>query len=493
MPHSHFLLLGLDGLRLDMVTPDLTPNLLRLARQGVFFRQHHAAFPTATRVNVTSLVTGTNSGTHGIVNNSIFAPGVTPDKPVDLGKYDVVEAADAYYQGALLGTPSLGEILAAHGETMVAISSGTTGSNRLMHHKVKSVGGIGFSAQGLAPSYPTDEAERIVARFGAAPAAGTPDAARLAYITDVFLEHVFPVHQPRVTILWFSDPDKTYHYCGIGSPQSLEAIRAADAQLGRILDWLQQPQQRERFNLFVLSDHGHITVRQQVSVRQALTALGVAAEHGHYGAGDVAVVPGSSGSIHVRHHDPHLVRKIATWLQEQPWCGSVFTQGKNAVDGLVPGTLARSLVLNEHPRAGDIVYVMRTDEAQDAHGIVGGCYDDSALPLGGGTHGGLSTHELRNVCMAYGPAFQAGKESLLPSGTIDVMPTVLHLLGYAIPASVEGRVLCEALAHSPAQPELPVKTHTYSAEAATAVGVYRQHLTVTRVGSTTYLERGWVE
>jgi arylsulfatase A-like enzyme len=150
-------------------------------------------------------------------------------------------------------------------------------------------------------------------------------------------------------------------------------------------------------------------------------------------------------------------------------------------------------VLNEHPRAGDIVYVMRTDEEQDAHGIVGGCYDDSSLPLGGGTHGGLSQHELRNVCMAYGPAFQAGKESMMPSGTIDVLPTVLHVLGYAIPASVEGRVLYEALAHSAPQPELPVATHTYSAEAATAVGVYRQHLTVTRVGATTYLERGWVE
>ena len=60
MPHSHFLILGLDGLRLDMVTPELTPNLLSLAQHGVFFRQHHAVFPTATRVNVTSLVTDTN-------------------------------------------------------------------------------------------------------------------------------------------------------------------------------------------------------------------------------------------------------------------------------------------------------------------------------------------------------------------------------------------------------------------------------------------------
>ena len=140
MERSHFLIVGLDGLRADMMTPETTPNLLRLAEHGVHFRQHHATFPTATRVNVASLITGAHSGTHGIVNNSIFEPSVNADSWVDLGLYDMVEAADAHYQGGLLSTPSLGEILAGHGDTMMAVSSGTTGSNRIMHHKVKSLG-----------------------------------------------------------------------------------------------------------------------------------------------------------------------------------------------------------------------------------------------------------------------------------------------------------------------------------------------------------------
>ena len=94
MQPTHFVIVGLDGLRADMMTPDTTPHLWRLAQQGVWFQRHHAVFPTATRVNVTSLVTGTNSGTHGIVNNSIFEPGVAPDRPVDFGKYEMVEAAE---------------------------------------------------------------------------------------------------------------------------------------------------------------------------------------------------------------------------------------------------------------------------------------------------------------------------------------------------------------------------------------------------------------
>ena len=493
MQPTHFVIVGLDGLRADMMTPDTTPHLWRLAQQGVWFQRHHAVFPTATRVNVTSLVTGTNSGTHGIVNNSIFEPGVAPDRPVDFGNYQMVEAADAFYGGALLGSPSLGEILTTHGDTMVAVSAGTTGSNRLMHHKVKTLGGIGFSVQGIPACHPIPEAQAIVDKFGPVPAAGKPDQERLAYITRTFLEHLFPVHQPRVTILWFSDPDLTSHYCGVGSDACLASIRAADAQLGRLIDWLQQPALQERVNLMVMSDHGHITVRGQVSVAAQLTAAGIPAGNGTFGDGEVAVVPGSTGSIHLRTHDPLLLHTIAQWLQAQPWCGSVFTPAKNDVEGVVPGTLARSLVLNAHPRAGDIIYVMRPDEASDVHGIVGGCYDDSHVPLGGGTHGGLSQHELHNVCVAYGPAFQQGKVSTLPSGTIDLLPTLLHVLDYPCPSSVEGRVLYEALAQPPAVPERAAETRTYSTEAPTSAGLYRQHLTTTRMGPAVYLERGWVE
>ncbi len=493
MERSHFLIVGLDGLRADMMTPETTPNLLRLAEHGVHFRQHHATFPTATRVNVASLITGAHSGTHGIVNNSIFEPSVNADSWVDLGLYDMVEAADAHYQGGLLSTPSLGEILAGHGDTMMAVSSGTTGSNRIMHHKVKSLGGLGFSAHGIPACYPTAAAESIVAQFGPAPAMGTPDTARAHYITDIFLEHLFPTHQPRLTILWFSDPDKTYHHCGIGSPEALAAMRGTDALVGRIVDWMQQPAQQGRLNLLVLSDHGHVTVRQKVAVHEEIRAMGIPAERGTYADGQVAVVPSLTGSVYVRDHHPATGRRIAQWLQEQPWCGSIFTPGKNEVEGIVPGTFARSLVLNDHARTGDIVYIMRTDNDRDEYGVAGGCYDDSSLPIGGSTHGGLSPYELQNILVAYGPAFQEGKINPLPSGTVDVMPTILHLLGYEIPARVDGRVLYEALAQPTHNQHAHAESRTYSTEAATPAGLYRQHLKTTRLGTTVYLDHGWVE
>ena len=105
----------------------------------------------------------------------------------------------------------------------------------------------------------------------------------------------------------------------------------------------------------------------------------------------------------------------------------------------------------------------------------------------------MSQHELRNVGVLYGPAFREGYANPLPSGTIDVLPTFLHLLGYPIPATVEGRVLYETLAHPGTVPDLAPVTHTATAESLTAAGRYRQHLTTTRMGHTTYVERGWAE
>jgi hypothetical protein len=73
------------------------------------------------------------------------------------------------------------------------------------------------------------------------------------------------------------------------------------------------------------------------------------------------------------------------------------------------------------------------------------------------------------------------------------MPTLLHLMGYDIPPRVDGRILHEALSRASTTSDLTVETRTYSAGQHTAVGLYQQHLTTTQVGSTTYLERGWVE
>ena len=63
-----------DGLRPDFVTQRDTPNLFRLAREGVRFDKHHSIFPTLTMVNATALATGAPPGVNGLEGNNFYVP-----------------------------------------------------------------------------------------------------------------------------------------------------------------------------------------------------------------------------------------------------------------------------------------------------------------------------------------------------------------------------------------------------------------------------------
>ncbi len=80
--------------------------------------------------------------------------------------------------------------------------------------------------------------------------------------------------------------------------------------------------------------------------------------------------------------------------------------------------------------------------------------------------------------------------SSLPTGIVDVLPTVLHLLGLEAPRWVQGRVLREALAAHAGEPPPAAAERVVSAEGAAGT---RSHLSVSTVAGTTYLNRGWVD
>ena len=65
---------------------------------------------------------------------------------------------------------------------------------------------------------------------------------------------------------------------------------------------------------------------------------------------------------------------------------------------------------------------------------------------GGGTHGSLSRYDMNNTLVASGPDLKRGLISDIPSGNIDLAPTVLDILGITVPPSMDGRVLREAYA-----------------------------------------------
>ena len=74
------MVLVIDGLRPDSITPEETPNLWRLRQEGVNFVNGHSVFPTVTRANATAIATGTYPGRNGMFGNQIYVRAVNPNR-----------------------------------------------------------------------------------------------------------------------------------------------------------------------------------------------------------------------------------------------------------------------------------------------------------------------------------------------------------------------------------------------------------------------------
>ncbi len=73
-PRRTHLVIVVDGLRPDYVTPEVMPRLTALGQRGIVFNAHHSVFPTVTRVNASSFVTGVYPEAHGLMGNTIYVP-----------------------------------------------------------------------------------------------------------------------------------------------------------------------------------------------------------------------------------------------------------------------------------------------------------------------------------------------------------------------------------------------------------------------------------
>jgi len=196
---------------------------------------------------------------------------------------------------------------------------------------------------------------------------------------------------------------------------------------------------------------------------------------------DVALALSSAGGVYVRDSDPALVDRIVAWLQQQDWCGPVFTrEGRRS--------LRHEAVRLTHRRAADIGLVLAADDGENRFGIAGGTFHDCGYPEGGGMHGGLHEFELRTWIALGGEGVRPGYVSPLTAGIVDILPTLLHMLGLDIPGHVQGRLLKEGF---DAFAEAPLPETGEDLQSAEGADGYRAHIALDRVGETPYLRRAW--
>lgn len=475
------LLIVADGLRPDLFDPAVLPTVARLAERGVRFQEHHAAYPSHTRVNVSTLATGVTPGQHGIVANTMLAPFATEDHVIDTSDYRHLDALDRHSNGQALLVPTLGDLLQQRGERLAVAGTGSGGSNLLWNRHDRGRLLNLNSTYGLADLYDLRE------KLGEVPPlARGPQVERLRYatraVTDLFLDDP----RNRAIVLWLSEPDSSQHYFGLGSPEATAALRAVDACVADLLDALDRRGQRDRFDIFFLSDHGHSTVSAHQTLREYL-ALARA---------DLGALPPLATASDYLYAEPGTseptteeLAPLVAWLLAQPWVGVVL--GGRADLAALPGVIPLASVWNGSvtPRRPLLAVSPRWDSQPNRFGVPGtvrALTTQSALQS---SHGSASPYDMHALLSASGPSFQEGVISPLPTGATDLLPTILTLLGLPVAPHLDGRILWEALREPAGEPG---RVATETVEPATpAPGAPPARLILHRVGETTYLHGAW--
>jgi predicted AlkP superfamily pyrophosphatase or phosphodiesterase len=442
-----FLVIVVDGLRPDYITPDVMPTLYKLGQEGVFFENHHSVVPTVTRVNSASFSTGSYPETHGLMGNTVYFPKVNPDKALSTSDYaNLAKIAEAE-GGRLLTATTLAEALTAAGKKFVAVSSGSTGSAFLLNSTV-SGGGV------IHPDLilPESQAAHVRQVVGPAPAEEMPATAMMAWAVDAYIKIAREEMNADVAFLWLTDPDHTAHSKGMGAPLTLESLHAVDAQIARILDAHERLGLSHSINLMITSDHGFSTHIGGFNLLATLTK-------NHLEEG----VHVAEGSIHVDNHDKDHIERIVEALQRDPAVGPIFTPAaeSNPREGSIPGTLPMTAIHWQHARSADIVVFPAWDDQKNDAGFPG------RTTYGGvAGHGSTSPFDIHNTLIAFGPSFKTELRDTVPSANSDLAPTVLQVLAIPAPSSMTGRPLREALAGGPDPSSVPIAPVAYSVSRA---------------------------
>ncbi|SNZ14742.1 alkaline phosphatase family protein [Hydrogenobacter hydrogenophilus] len=175
---------------------------------------------------------------------------------------------------------------------------------------------------------------------------------------------------------------------------------------------------------------------------------------------DAIVIASNGGSeyIYVPSRNPDLVRKVVLFLQSREEFGAIFVDDRY---GKIPGTLPMSMVRLENTakRNPDIIVSYDYDENAVIQGFRGIEFE-SMFNLRG-MHGSFSPIDVRNTLIAYGPDFKKGFRDKLPTGNVDVAPTVARILGISL-LDADGRPLVEALVNSNEAVSGPTIDYIYS-------------------------------
>jgi arylsulfatase A-like enzyme len=467
-------------MRPDFVTEQSTPTLWKLAREGITFRNHHSAYPSATMVNGTTIVTGVYPGNSGIIANHVYRPDIDPRHAVDVELSSVVEKGDQLSGGKYIAVPTIAELVQRAGARSLIAAAKTVGL--LLDRHPNDFGENKSVTLFEGKALPSAALTAITEKLGPFPSVHLQsDLWTTKALTDVLWKDGVSAF----SILWLGEPDLTEHETAPGAPEALNAIKSADENLATVLSALDERKARGTTDVFVVSDHGFSTIRRSIDLRKILNEAGFAATtefNGEPKPGDI-MLAGNGGSVlfYVTGHDAMVTRRLVEVLQQSDFAGVIFTKQP------MEGTFALEQANIQSDRAPDVVMAFRWDDSKNQFSVPGMIDADWQRAAGKGTHATLSHFDMHNMLIAAGPDFKRGEIDDLPSGNVDLAPTIVQILGIKSP-KMDGRILSEAMTVG-VRSQKP-ETKTIEATKHFQSGTWRQSLQISRIGSTIYLDEG---
>ncbi|MBA2270816.1 MAG: alkaline phosphatase family protein [Chthoniobacterales bacterium] len=485
---EHVVIVIWDGMRPEFVREELTPTLWKLSRAGVTFQNHHALYPSSTEVNGTGIATGVHPRRNGLMGNWEYRPEIDPEKPMSRETPDALIRGDQLSGGKYLALPTLAERVqaAGHRTAIAGTKWGTVLQDRSRQRESAAAkDSVVFFGRSALPEAALESFKKVLGAFPER--VDFPNRPQDSWTTRALTDVLWKEGVPKFSLLWLSDPDFTQHHTAPGSAKALAAMKSSDDHLATVLAALEAKKVRDKTDVLVVSDHGFATVERSVDVTTLLNDAGFSAVtkfKEEPRRGQIMVV-GNGGSVffYVIERDPAVRQRLVEFLQGSDFAGVLFTREK------AEGTFPLGHVQIDTRGAPDVVMAFRWHDGANEFGARGLIHADWKRGAGHGTHATLSKFDMHNTMIAAGPDFRRGFVNDLPTGNIDLAPTILAILGIDSGERLDGRVLTEAMVHR----ELPApraETERIEATRQLPSGLWRQYLQISRVRGTSYFDEG---
>jgi arylsulfatase A-like enzyme len=371
----YLILISIDGFRWDYRDLYETPAMDRLAARGIYAESLRPVFPVLSFPNHYSIATGLYPASHGIIANDF------PD-PVSHDWY-MYKNPKSVQQGRWYGGEPIW--VAAEKHRMVSAAFFWVGTEA--------------DIQGITPTYWNQFNDDV---------SGEQRVAQVLEWLAMSSEK-----RPHFISLYFEQVDVDTHHNGVGSTESIEAIKKVDRYISMLLDGIEALPHGEQVYIVLVSDHGQSSYDQNAEsfvLDQVLELNGVSIIEG-----------GTYAFLFFDEEDPARAKQMRddinrAWSHGRAW---------------LPGEAPETWHVKADSGFPDVII------QSDPHfGVVSG--RDKLQIENLGSHGWPpSFKDMHGIFIAAGPRLPKGKK--IPAiSAVDIYPMMMEILEIPISTPIDG-------------------------------------------------------